>query len=120
MTEIWQITFTKQKKLASLSGKKYHGKKNHVNKFKKLYLGWSYEAITDDNVEECFQMALKWRHINECDLDDEKRDEMCVTLNALRLMNELKLTGGLIRADGEVVAFLHWGRVKSGYVCGSY
>ncbi|MCU6760938.1 Uncharacterized conserved protein [uncultured Roseburia sp.] len=92
-------------KLASLSGKKYHGKKNHVNKFKKLYPDWSYEAITDNNVEECFQMALKWRHINECDLDDEKRDEMCVTLNALRLMNELKLTGGLIRADGEVVAF---------------
>ena len=30
-------------KLAKLSGKKYHGKKNHTNKFKKLYPNWQYE-----------------------------------------------------------------------------
>lgn len=30
---------------------------------------------------------------------------MCVTMNALRLMNELQLTGGLLRVDGKVVAF---------------
>ena len=46
-------------KLASLSGKKYHSKKNHVNKFMSLYPDWSYEPITKDNVEECFQMALR-------------------------------------------------------------
>jgi len=30
---------------------------------------------------------------------------MCVTLNALRLLEELKLTGGLIRVEGRVIAF---------------
>lgn len=94
-----------REKLAALSGKKYHGKKNHVNKFKKLYPNWSYEKITPENREECFQMALKWRHLNGCDEDEEKNDEMCVTLNALRLLEELGLQGGLLRADGEVVAF---------------
>ena len=92
-------------KLMTLSGRKYHSKKNHVNKFKQLYPDWSYEPITHDNVEECFQMALKWRELNGCEEDDDKRDEMCVTLNALRLMKELRLTGGLLRADGQVVAF---------------
>lgn len=92
-------------KLVNLSGKKYHGKKNHINKFKSLYPDWSYEKITDENVEECFQMALQWRAANGCEEDEEKRDEMCVTLNALRLMKELGLTGGLIRAEGKVVAF---------------
>ena len=59
-------------KLAKLSGKKYHGKKNHTNKFKKLYPNWQYERLNDSNVEECFQMALKWRNKNGCGEDPEK------------------------------------------------
>lgn len=92
-------------KLITLAGKKLHGKRNHINKFKELYPDWSYEPITKENVEDCFQMALEWRNINQCEWDVEKRDEMCVTLNALRLLEELKLTGGLIRVEGRVIAF---------------
>ena len=93
-------------KLATLSGKKLHGKRNHINKFKSLYDGrWSYESMTGENLEDCFQMALKWRKENECEDDDEKRGEMCVALNSLRLFEELHLTGGVLRIDGEVVAF---------------
>ena len=74
--------------------------------FKSVYDGrWSYEPITEDNVEECFQMALRWRNDNGCEEDEEKNAEMCVTLNALRLFKELELVGGLLRIDGEVVAF---------------
>ena len=92
-------------KLAKLSGKKYHGKKNHTNKFKKLYPNWQYERLNDSNVEECFQMALKWRNKNGCEEDTEKNSEMCVTLNSLRLYKELDLCGGVLRAEGNVVAF---------------
>lgn len=93
-------------KLATLSGKKLHGKRNHINKFKATYEGrWSYEKMTRDNVEDCFQMALKWREENGCEEDSEKRSEMCVTLNSLRLLEELELTGGVLRIDDEVVAF---------------
>ncbi len=94
-----------REKLAALSGKKYHGKKNHVNKFIRLYPDWSYEPIAPENVEECFQMALMWRRANGCEEDSEKNDEMCVTLNALRLFSELHLQGGLLRAGGRIVAF---------------
>ena len=87
-------------KLINLSGKKYHGKKNHINQFKAAYPDWSYETITDSNVEECFQMALKWRGANGCEEDPEKNQEMCVTLNSLRLFKELHLKGGLLRAGG--------------------
>lgn len=92
-------------KLTTLAGKKLHGKRNHINNFKKQYPNWSYERITEANQEDCFQMAMKWRQDHECEYDEEKRDEMCVTLNALRLISELELVGGLLRVDGEVVAF---------------
>lgn len=94
-----------REKLANLSGKKYHGKKNHVNKFQKLYPDWKYESITAENKEECFQMALQWRKNNGCEEDEEKNAEMCVTLNYLRLFEELGMRGGLLRAEGRVVAF---------------
>lgn len=92
-------------KLISLSGKKLHAKRNHINKFKATHENWSYETMTEDNLEECFQMALRWRNGNGCDEDSEKNAEMCVTLNSLRLFKELGLTGGLLRVDGKIVAF---------------
>lgn len=92
-------------KLINLSGKKYHGKKNHINQFKAANPDWTYEPITDENVEECFQMALNWRRENGCEDDPEKNSEMCVTLNYLRLFKELELKGGLLRAGGKVLAF---------------
>ena len=54
-------------KLATLSGKKLHSKRNHINKFKQVYDGrWEYEKLTEDQVEDCFQMAMRWRNENEC------------------------------------------------------
>ena len=41
--------------LIELKGRKYHGKKNHINKFNKTY-DWSYEAITSENTQECLDM----------------------------------------------------------------
>ncbi|MGN0334523.1 MAG: DUF2156 domain-containing protein [Lachnospiraceae bacterium] len=92
-------------KLRMLSGKKYHSKKNHVNKFKKLYPDWQYEKICEDNVEECFQMLLHWKNIHECQEHEEKNAESCVAANYLRLFQELDVCGGLLRVEGKVVAF---------------
>lgn len=92
--------------LATLSGKKLHGKRNHINKFKKTFEGrWQYEKLTKEQVDECLQMALRWRKENGCDKDPQKKSEICVALNSLRLLDELHLVGGLLRLDGEVVAF---------------
>lgn len=92
-------------KLITLSGKKLHGKRNHINKFKELYPNWTYEPITKENTAECIEMAQNWRVQNGCDENEEKSAEFCVTLNALKMREELGLRGGLLRADGRVVAF---------------
>lgn len=92
--------------LKTLAGKKLHAKRNHINKFMENHPDWSYEAITEKNRPECLQMAEKWWQNNATDNEDaEKRAEFEVTKNALLSMEELDLKGGLIRADGEVVAF---------------
>lgn len=91
--------------LQTLAGKKLHGKRNHVNRFLKTHTDWQYEPINDSNREEVFQMAQQWRTENGCNDDEEKNVEMCVALNALRLLDDLHLTGGLLRVDGQVAAF---------------
>lgn len=93
-------------KLRGLVGKSYHGKRNYINRFKINFAdNWKYEKMTEDNIEDCFQMALKWRNLNNCDEDENKNAEMCVAMNSLRLFKELELEGCLIRANNEVVAF---------------
>lgn len=91
-------------RLINLSGKKYHSKKNHINRFKAVNEDWSYEAMTDENIQECLDMANEWRIQNLCDEDELKSAEMCVTLNAIKKRKELELTGGIIRANGRIVA----------------
>lgn len=92
-------------KLLTLAGKKLHAKRNHINKFKAEHENWSYEEITPENKEECFAMAQAWCRENGCSDDPEKEAEFCVTQNALKYMDALELKGGLIRADGRIVAF---------------
>ena len=92
-------------KLVQLSGKKYHGKKNHINRFIANYPQWSYEDITSENVDECIKMAQEWGKENHCDEDKEKQAELKVTLQGLAMLEELELTGGLIRGEDKVVGF---------------
>lgn len=92
-------------KLITLSGKKLHSKRNHLNRFKEEHANWQYESITVENKQECLEMAEKWRELNGCEENEEKEAEFCVTLNALKNMERLGLRGGLIRMDGEVIAF---------------
>lgn len=93
-------------KLATLAGKKLHSKRNHINKFKLVNEGkWSYEPLTDANKEECLRMAEAWCKINGCEEDPSKKAEICVAKNSIRLLEELDLTGGVLRVDGKIVAF---------------
>ena len=92
-------------KLRTLSGKKYHGKKNHINKFKKTYENWEYVPMTSEHTEEAFQLLLKWKNLNLCMEDHNKNAESCVACNYLRLFDELEVCGGLLKVDGQAVAF---------------
>jgi len=90
--------------LKNLAGKKYHGKKNHVNKFLKINENWAYESITDENTKECIDMVKEWCVENRCCEDKSKADEICILINGLKHRKELNMIGGIIRTAGRIVA----------------
>ena len=93
-----------REKLATLSGKKLHGKRNHINRFKENH-EWSYETLSDENQLEVLAMLMEWKMQN-CDPEDiEKHDEICVSKNCVINYKELGLVGGVLRAEGKIVGF---------------
>jgi len=90
--------------LKNLSGKKYHGKKNHINKFLNLNDEWTYEVISDENTQECIEMVREWCIQNGCGEDKAKLAEICVVINGLKNRKELNLTGGIIKTAKRIVA----------------
>ena len=91
-------------KMASLSGKKYHGKRNHITNFKKNNPDWSFEKISKDNIDECLALHSKW--IENKDPDDEDYSwEFDAVKKAFDYFDELDMVGGLIRVNGEVIAY---------------
>lgn len=92
-------------KMISLAGKKLHGKRNHINKFKENNPDWSYEPLTMENLEECLKMAEEWKGINLCGEKGGKHVEFCVARRALTQFRELGLKGGILRDGRRIVAF---------------
>lgn len=91
-------------KMASLKGKKYHGKRNHISAFSKQY-DWRYAALTAGNVNDIRQCANEWYAENEARADKyllcEKRGVEIMLQNAAAL----KIRGGIIYIGEKAVAF---------------
>lgn len=88
-------------RLMTFSGKKLHGKKNHVNFFEKTY-AYTYETVTEEvAVKECKPLLLKWVDEKTKNLNPIEHDAMEKVFDNYALFN---LVGGVIRIDGEIVA----------------
>ncbi|MDD4754066.1 MAG: phosphatidylglycerol lysyltransferase domain-containing protein [Desulfitobacteriaceae bacterium] len=92
-------------KLVTLSGKKLHAKRNHINKFKQQNSNWSFEKISEENIKECFEMNNKWCEEHGCEDDKLLAKEYCAVRRCFNYYKELGLEGGLLRLDGRVIAF---------------
>jgi len=90
--------------LKNLSGKKYHSKKNHINKFLSTNNDWTYEPISDENTPKCIEMVKEWCIQNGCGEDEAKLAEICVAINGIKNRKELNLTGGIIRIADRIIA----------------
>ncbi|MBC8534423.1 DUF2156 domain-containing protein [Yeguia hominis] len=111
--------------LAELKGRKYHSKRNHLARFRKMYPSYTFELLHAGNLADCLPVARQWCCENGC--GEELRMENCAIAKALREFDALHLEGGLIRIDGAPVSFvigealnpdtidLHFEKALSGY-----
>ena len=91
-------------KLATLKGKKLHGKRNHIARFKDGG-DWSYEPFTASNRDACIELAEIWEKKRAEKWNDAMTQEMVALREALAYFDELGLTGGVLRKNGNIVAF---------------
>ena len=92
-------------KMASLSGKKYHSKRNHVTNFKKNNPDWTFEKLDSGNICECIALHKKWLSEKDDSDNEEYQDELNAVIKAFENYDELGFIGGLIRVNGVVVAY---------------
>ena len=89
--------------LATLAGKKYHAKRNHIAAFERDG-DYTYERITPDNLSACAAMADVWKAQN-IDKDPEGlENERTALQRAFDNYTALGLHGALLRRGGAVVA----------------
>ncbi len=93
-----------REKLATLSGRKMHNKRNHIARFKETG-EWSYEPLNDNNLEECKALCRRWVFSREDKWNDDMAIELKVLDAAFKMRDELGLIGGVLRQKGQVVAF---------------
>lgn len=91
-------------KMCTLAGKKLHGKRNHINRFLENHPEWSYESITQANIGECMELNHQWNVSHEEENESESPEVRALTMIATDF-DALGMVGGLIRVDGNVVAF---------------
>lgn len=97
----WDYLYLAQN-LIDLPGKGYHGKRNHIARFRRSY-EYIYEDITPQNAPECLAMAEEWQSANENPADFE--DEIKAMRRAFAAWEPLEFSGGLLRVEGRIVAF---------------
>jgi hypothetical protein len=95
----------KAEDLRTLAGRKYHSKRNFVNRFRAEHSDWQYEALRADLIDDCMQVAAAWCKGRDCNASAVLGNEYQAIEEALQHFGLLGLRGGLIRLAGKPVAF---------------
>lgn len=99
--------------LIALNGRKYHKKKNHLNKFLQIYPDFIFEEVQEGHINELRETYQKWFDANP-NQDDALRAEKAGIYSILqdfKILNQASedglfaLKGGILRVGGEIIAF---------------
>lgn len=101
--------------LINLSGRKFHGKKNHLNAFKKEYPDAKYLPITEEIIPQCREQLNIWYETHKRANPDDPF--ICYEQAAIHEIfdhfDAFKLKGGAILIDNKVVAFTFGEKLNS-------
>lgn len=99
--------------LADLSGRKYHSKKNHYNRFCETYPDYVAEPLTEANLSAVKQMVKDWYDIRqkEAPVSDFQLEQAALS-KALCHFKELSMEGLVLRNDSDIFAVTLGSRVN--------
>lgn len=100
----WADYIYEAQDLINLSGRKYHGQKNHINYFKKTFPNYSYEEIDNNNIKEVKDFVIEFSK-TESKESIIFEEELKKVLEVLDNNDKYKFFGLLLRVDGEICAF---------------
>lgn len=91
-------------KLSTYAGKKFHGKKNHCNRFEANY-DWTFETLTKDMIPECIHMLDDWMNKNSERLEPSIQYEYVSIIRGFDAYEELELMGGVLLVNQKILGF---------------
>lgn len=93
------------KTLASLEGKKMQKKRNLCSRFERTNPDWEFHEITPESIKEIMEFNNRWCSLYDNRGDEGINDEHIAIELAFTHYKELKLKGGYITTNGQIVAF---------------
>lgn len=102
-------------KLATLSGKKLHAKRNHINRFVEANGDWHFERMTSAVLPACRAMLVEWiRQYRESGAAmDGIAEEHAAIDRAFTHFEVLELEGGLLYVGDRLIAFTVGEKISS-------
>jgi len=102
----WFEYIYSSEELITLAGKKHQQKRNHINKFKRTYTAWEYLPITREIIPDCLKLYRRWCAENGgCNSESSLVEECIATHRAFDNFEKLRLIGGALRINGEILAY---------------
>ena len=88
--------------LATLAGKRFHAKRNHISKFYRTYTDTRFETLSDSNIPDALTVAKLW--CAENDTDPEASSEITAIREMCDLKDEYNVKGAVLYVDSKPVA----------------
>lgn len=100
---LWDYIYSAEK-LATLSGKHLHSKRNHINRFE-TENDWSFAPLVPADFPACMELLDRWLSENPEDVDAGAGDEYTAIRRAFADYEALGMRGGILRVGDRPVAF---------------
>lgn len=90
--------------LINLKGKKFDGKRNHINKFKKKHI-FEYVPLESSLIDECSRIMTDWCREKNCNCREGDYCERFANMELLNNFRALGCKGALLKVDDIYQAF---------------
>lgn len=104
--------------LINLVGKKYHGKRNHLSRFREL--NYTFSPITEKDFDDCISFSTITYNSKTTNPDETTHSfiaEQYAINTYFNYFCKLELKGGIIRVDGRTAAFTIGEGINSDTFC---